>query len=139
MSEQRRRNEKEEEKTREKEDEKRGEKNLSLEEKWRRDPIRLYTIAAMLIWGGIVALIDSFVTWEDGWAVFLIGAGVIMIIKAGIRMMPAYRRPAIGNFIIGVVLVGVGVGGVSDWKFVWPIILILIALVILYGATRRRG
>ena len=142
MSEQqpRPRHEKEDEKRGEKEEEKRTEKNRGWDEKWRYNPVRTITIAAILIWGGIVALIDNFVTGNfEGWAVFLIGAGVILLIKAGVRLMPAYRRPAGGSFIIGLVLIGVGLGDLVGWQFVWPIILIIIALVIIFrGVYRRR-
>lgn len=136
MSEQRR-DEKEEEKRHEKEDEKRHEKDRGWDEKWRHDPVRAITVAAILIWGGIVALIDNFVNWE-GWAVFFIGTGVIMLVKAGVRVMPAYRRPAGGNMVIGLVLLGVGLGGLVGWQYVGPVVLIVIALVIIFQGFRRR-
>jgi len=138
MSEQRH-DEKEEEKRGEKEEEKRHEKGQSLDEKWRHDPVRTMTLAAILIWGGIVALLDNFIKGWRGWETFLIGAGVIMLIKAGVRLMPAYRRPAGGSFIIGLVLIGVGLGDIVGWNYVWPVVLILIALVIIFrGVMRRR-
>lgn len=133
----RRRDEKEEEKRNEKEEEKRHEKSQGLDEKWRHDPVRAISIAAILIWGGIVALIDNWVTWE-GWAVFFIGTAIIMFVKAGVRLMPAYRHPAGGNFIIGLVLLGVGLGGLVGWQYVGPVVLILIALVIIFRGLRRR-
>ena len=137
MSEQRR-DEKEEEKRGEKEEEKRHEKNQSWDEKWRHDPVRTITFAAILIWGGVVALIGNFVDWQ-GWSIFLIGAGIIMLIKAGVRLMPAYRRAAGGSFIIGLILLGAGLGGLVGWRFVWPVVLILIALLIIFrGVMRRR-
>ena len=133
------RNEKEEEKRKEKEDEKRGEKERGLDEKFRHNPVRAVTVAALLIWGGIVALINNFyrMPW-DGWSLFFVGAGVILIIKSAIRLMPAYRRPAGGGFIIGIVLFGVGLAGLIGWAFIWPIVLIIIALAILIGAFARR-
>lgn len=131
------RDEKEEEKRGEKEEEKRHEKNRSLDEKWRQNPIRIVAIAFILIWGGVVALIGNFVSWE-GWAIFLLGAGVIMLIKAGIRLTPTYRRAAGGNFIIGLVLLGAGLSGLVGWQYVWPAVLILIALVIIFRGLRPR-
>lgn len=93
----------------------------------------------MLIWGGIVALINNFINipW-DGWAMFFVGAGVILLVKSGVRLMPAYRRPAGGGFIIGIILLLVGLGGLTDWKFIWPVVLIVIALAILIGTFVRR-
>ena len=130
-------NEKEEEKRGEKEDEKRADRGW--EEKWQHNPIRAFFVAAILIWGGIVALIGNFVEW-DGWPIFLIGTGVLLLIKAGVRMMPAYRRPARGNFVIGIILLAIGIGflGGWNWGFVWPVILILIALSIIFGSFSRR-
>ena len=69
---------------REKEDEKRTEKVP--DEKFRRDPVRGITLAVILIWGGIVAFLSVgnivTATWWQGWAVFLAGTGVILLIKA---------------------------------------------------------
>jgi len=139
----RRRNEKEEEKKEkedEKEDEKRTEKQS--EEKWRRDPVRTITFAAILIWGGIVALIQVgnlvAVPWWEGWAIFLIGTGVILLIKAAFRRIPEYRRPTGGTIIIAVVLLGIGIGNLLGWRNTWPIILIAIGLVLIAQVFFRR-
>jgi hypothetical protein len=137
MSEQRH-DEKEEEKRGEKEEEKRHEKDRGWDEKWRHDPVRTITFAAILIWGGVVALIGNFVHNWDGWAIFFIGAGAIMIIKALVRLTPAYRRASGGTFVIGFILLGVGLGWLISWSFVWPIVLILIALLIIFRGLRRR-
>jgi predicted membrane channel-forming protein YqfA (hemolysin III family) len=119
----RRRNEKEEEK-REKEDEKRSEKQW--EEKWRHNPVRIVSLAIILIWGGIVALIQSAdlvtASWWQAWAIFLIGTGVILLVKAAYRLMPEHRRPVGGTIIVGLILIGAGLGSIIGWSFGWPII-----------------
>ena len=81
-----RRNEKGEEKR----GEKREEKGRSLDEKIERDRLRMLSIAAILIWGGLVALAGTLnvfqYNWEGhGWAIFLIGTGIILIVKVIIR------------------------------------------------------
>ncbi len=128
----RRRNEKEEEK-REKEDEKRTEKQQG--EKWTRDPIRTMMFAAILIWGGIVALLTTAnlvkASWWQGWAVFLAGTGVILLIKAAIRLRPEYRRPVGATVIIGIILLGVGIGDIVGWTYIWPVILVVIGLILI--------
>ncbi len=136
----RRRNEKEDEK-KEKEDEKRSEKEWH--EKWEHNPVRVITLAAILIWGGIVAFITAgdYLTysWWEGWSVFLAGTGVILLIKAAFRMRPAHRRPAGGTVIIGLILLGVGLGDIIGWNYTWPAILIVLGLVfILLVFLRRR-
>jgi hypothetical protein len=140
MSEQRRdeKDEKEEEKRREK-DEK------SWEEKWRRDMISAITWALIFIWGGLVLLAGNLgfagnFRWWEGWAVFFTGMGTIIIVMALIRLLlPEYRQPITGNIILGVIFLGIGLGGLLSWAFVWPVVLIIIGLVILLrGAIGRR-
>ena len=135
----RRRNEKEEEK-REKEDEKRSEKQRG--EKWTRDPVRTIMFAAILIWGGIVALIETTnlidADWWEGWAVFLIGTGIILLIKAAVRLLPEYRRPVGGTVIIGVILIGVGIGDIVGWNYTWPAVLVIIGLILIGRVIFRR-
>jgi hypothetical protein len=136
----RRRNEKEEEKRGEKEDEKRREKEW--DEKWRHNPVRIVTLAIILIWGGVVALIESAhiinLPWWQGWAVFLIGVGVILLLKAAYRLMPEHRRPVRGTVIISLVLIAVGLGDIIGWNFSWPVILIAIGIIIIVLAIARR-
>jgi hypothetical protein len=126
----RRRDEKEEEKRHEKEDEKRQEKQF--DEKFRRDPVRGIFLAVILIWGGVVALIGTAinVSWWKGWAIFLTGTGVILLLKALIRLRPEYRRPIGGNVIIGLILLGVGLGDLVGWNYFWPVILIIIGAIL---------
>ena len=132
-------NEKEEEK-REKEDEKSSEKTW--DEKWRHNPVRMVTLAFILIWGGIVAFIDSAhlvktAWWESG-PIFLIGTGIILLLKSVYRLLPEHRRPVGGTVIISVVLIAVGLGDLISWNYTWPIVLVAIGLVIVLGTLLRR-
>lgn len=133
------RGEKEEEKRREK-NEKEEEKKRGWDEKWRRDKINAVGWAGILIWGALVLLAhttdfrDNF-SWWVTWAVFLAGAGAIVLLVAFLRLlMPEHRRPVAGNIILGLVLLGVGMGGLISWSYIWIVILIVIALVILLRA-----
>ena len=140
-----RRNEKEEEKRREKEEEKgRG---RGLDEKWERDRLRMISIAVIFIWGGLVALAGTLnlfnYNWgEHGWAIFLLGTGVILLVKVIIRaLIPEHRRAIGGSLIIGFILLAVGVSDLTGWSwdYIWPIILVAIGLAILLrGVLRRR-
>ncbi len=140
MSEQRR-NEKEEEKRGEKQEE----KGRGLDEKWQHDRLRAISIAVILIWGGLVALAGTLnlfnYDWaRHGWSIFLLGTGVILIVKVIIRsLVPEYRRRIGGSLIIGIILLAVGIGDLVGWVYIWPIVLIAIGLlIVLRGAFRRR-
>jgi hypothetical protein len=138
-----RRNEKEEEKRREKQDE----KGRSWEEKWQHDPLRMIFIAILLIWGGLVAFAGTqhffSYDWEDhGWAIFLLGTGALLIIKAVIRaIVPEFRRSIGFGLIVGVILLAVGIFDLVgwNWEYIWPFILVAVGLgIILFGVLRRR-
>jgi hypothetical protein len=137
----------------EKEEEKRGEKNeekgsgRGWDEKWERDRLRMISIAAIFIWGGLVAFAATLnlfnYNWEGhGWAVFLVGTAVILIGKVIIRVLvPEYRRAIGGSLIIGFILLAVGISDLTGWSwdYIWPVILVAIGLsILLRGALRRR-
>lgn len=134
----------------EKEAEKREEK--SWEEKYRNDPISAALWACVFIWAGLVLLAGNlglldwlsrrpgqqFFAWTDSWGLILLGAGVIVLIGAGIRVsMPAYRRSVSGDLILGVILVGIGIGNIFGFSVTLPLILIVIGLSILLRGWRR--
>ncbi|MDP2919532.1 MAG: hypothetical protein Q8O43_04865 [Dehalococcoidia bacterium] len=141
-----RRDEKEEEKRQEKEEKTRNEKNW--DEKWRRDPINAICWAAVFIWAGLGLLAETTgwgpntFNWWVTWAVILAGAGVIFILCAFIRLlMPEHRRPVAGNVILGFILLGVGLGKLTDWGFsiIGAVVLIGIGVIILLGGIFRRS
>jgi uncharacterized membrane protein YjjP (DUF1212 family) len=139
-----RRDEKDEKKQDEKEEEKRSEKEeKSREEKWRRDPLSAIAWAAILIWAGVVFLVDSLhllgETRLPVWAVIFIGAGVIVLVEVLARVaLPEYRQGVTGSLIGGIVFIAIGLGFLVGWQVVWPIVLIAIGLAILLGGLLRR-
>lgn len=144
MSEGRHREEKDQEKRREK-DEKEDEKRKGWDEKWRRDRINALLWALVLIWGAVVIILDTTgvmddVGWWQGWAVFFVGAGAILLLTAFYRLLvPEHRRAITGNVIIGLVLLAVGLGNLISWNYIWVIVLIAIAIMILLRAFVPRG
>ena len=136
-----RRNEKEEEKR----GEKKEEKGRSWDEKWQHDSLRMISIAVILIWGGLVAFAGTLnlfsYDWEKhGWAIFLLGTGVILVAKVIIRaMVPEFRRAIGASLIIGIILLAVGISDLIgwNWNYIWPFIIIAIGLVILLRGTLR--
>lgn len=142
----RKRGEKEDEKKQEK-SEKEEEKNRGWSEKWQRDRINAVIWASVLIWAALVILAeatgfanDHFADWWAGWSIFFVGFGSIILLGTLYRMLvPEFRRPVAGGLILGFILLGVGLGDILDsWQYVWVIILISIAFVILFHAFIRR-
>lgn len=145
MSEERRRSEKGEKD--EKEEEKEQEKQeKSWEEKWRRDPLNVLTWALVIAWGGVVLILESqgigTRLWGgNGWAAFFAGAGVLLLLNTLIRAVsPAYRRRVTGGAILGVIFLAIGLGGIIGWgSWVWGVVLIVVAaLILVAGISRRR-
>jgi len=136
----RRVNEKEE---KEEKEEEREEKTF--DEKWRRDPLGSIVWAGILIWLGLVLLADNLDWLPDGinaWSLFFFGAGGIILLELVVRyLMPAYRRPLLGTFILGIVFLAIGASGLFEgwnWGVMWAILLVgLGVLLLLRGLTRR--
>ena len=140
----------------EKEMEKQDEK--APDEKWRRDPLSSIVWACILIWAGLVFLasnlgwLDAIVSESEeitgisaidnvlsAWSLVLAGAGVIILLEVAIRLLiPAYRRPVMGTFIFGIILIGIGLGDLINWNILWPLIIIGIGLSFLLRAFRKQ-
>lgn len=133
----------------EKEEEK---EEKSWDEKWRRDPLGMAVWPLILIWAGLVLLAQNLgllaeVRMPEGlgplqwWAVFLAGAGVILLLDVLVRLaVPAYRRPVGGTLILGVILLAIGLGQVLGKVVLWPLVLVAIGLFLIVRALlpRRR-
>jgi len=133
------RNEKEDEKKGEKQ-EKEDEKRKGWDEKWRRDRVNAVSWAVILIWGALVLLAETsdfknHFSWWEGWAVFFAGAGAVLLLTALYRLIvPEHRRAVTGNVIIGLVFLGIGLGELVSWDYIWVIVLVVIAVMILLRA-----
>jgi hypothetical protein len=139
--------EKFDEKALEKQEEKSYEEK-SWDEKYRRDPLGLVVWALIFIWAGVVLLASNLGVLDNiinrsmiipdveelsavlsSWSIILIGAGVIFLMEAAIRMLlPEYRKPVTGTIIFAIILIGVGLGDLISWNIIWPIVLIVLGL-----------
>ena len=128
------------EKERREEQEKHGEKE---EKEQQRDPLSSITGALILILIGVILLAESqgWVAWEQFgglWNLFFVGLGLLLLLEAALRLvLPAYRRPILGQVIGGLILLAIGLGGVTGFQITGPIILIGIGLAILIGGLFR--
>ncbi len=138
--------EKEEETHHEKEDEKGRQGEKSWDEKWRRDAINAAAWSGIFIWAGLMLLAETTgwgyetFRWWNTWAMIMVGAGAILLLSVIARLvMPAHRRPIIGNLILAVILLAIGLGQVTNlgWGFVAAIALIIIGLAIVLGGVFR--
>jgi hypothetical protein len=134
----------------EKEAEKREEK--SWDEKYRNDPVSAAVWACIFIWAGLVLLAGNlgllgwfspdpeapFFAWPDTWGLILLGAGLIVLMGAAVRMLvPSYRRSITGDLILAAILIGIGLGNVFGFQVTLPLILIVIGLSILLRGRKR--
>jgi hypothetical protein len=135
------------EKGNEKDREKREEKEPG--EKYRRDPLGAVIWAAILIWAGVVLLLNNMgylegikdmvqaqvPDWIAGsmgvWGLIFFGAGIILLIEVLLRLVvPAWRRSVTGTLIVAFVFIGIGLSNLVAWEIIWPLILIGIGIVI---------
>ncbi len=128
------------EKERREEQEKHNEKE---EKEQRNDPLSNITGALVLIFAGVILLAQSqgWVTWDQFgglWNVFFVALGAAILLEAVLRLLlPAYRRPILGQVIGGLVLLAIGLGGMTGFQLTGPVILIGIGLAILVGGLFR--
>ncbi len=122
------------------------------DEKYRRDPLGALVWPLILIWAGVVlfaanlGLLNSLLGPDRNiyglttWSVVFIGAGIIVLLEVLIRLVvPEYRRPVTGSLIFAIILIGLGLGNLTNWGIIWPLILIVIGLSILVrGFAPRR-
>ena len=139
-----------EEKSEEKEEEKQHEKQQpekSWDEKLQRDPIGTLTWPLILIWAGVVLLLENLRLLDDlgafgrieTWSLIFAGAGLIVLALALVRYLtPEHRRPLMGNIVLGFVLIGVGLGEILGWDLIWPVIIIALGVFLLLGGFLRR-
>lgn len=149
------------EKDREKREEKSTQEKVEekqWEEKHRRDPLSPIIWGLILVWAGGVLLlanlgvldnilrqIEGLPFWlgrlVSGWSLVLVGAGVILLGEALIRLLvPIYRRPIGGLVFLALVFIGIGLGDLISWNILWPLILIGLGVLILFrGFSRSRA
>jgi hypothetical protein len=109
---------------------------------WRSDRVDAVGWAALFLWGAVVVLATSSsfsedFDWWEGWGVFFVGAGVIVIIEGLIRLgMPSYRSKWAWSMLWGTIFLALGLGGlVSQAWYALP--LVGIAVLILKDTFAR--
>lgn len=134
----------------EKWDEKTQEKEVGKrwDEKWSRDPLSGIVWAAILIWAGVAFLVWNLGFLDDvrlpgdagAWSFVMAGAGLILLGEVLVRLLvPAYSGPVGGGLVLGIILLGVGLGEITGSDLVWPLVIIVAGLAILFRGFFRKG
>jgi hypothetical protein len=130
----------------------------SWDEKWRRDPLGSIIWAFVLIWTGVVLLLDNLgylsewldslsktLNWDalsdlEVWSVIFLGAGLIFFFEVLLRVLiPAYRRSVTGTIIFAMILIGIGLSDIINWAIIWSLVIITIGLsLLLRGVTSKK-
>jgi hypothetical protein len=115
------------------------------DEKARRDPLSSMLWAGILIWAGVAFLIQNLGLLRsmglpasfDGWSLVFAGAGVILMVGVLIRLtVPEYRGPVVGQVILGMVFLSIGLGDTYGWQILGPVAIIIIGMIVLFRAFR---
>lgn len=106
-------------------------------ERRHHDPLASVAWALVLLWSGVVLLaqnlgyLDRFERW-DAWTLIFIGAGLLFLGEAVIRLLvPTYRRPVQGTLIFAILLLAIGLGEALSWTVVGPMAVIAVGLIVL--------
>jgi hypothetical protein len=114
--------------------------------RWRgRDSLSTLIWALIFIWAGGVLLAENlgYLTvfqnrltdlpgpWPyfgvASWPLIFLGAGVLVLVEVVVRLViPSFRRAIVGRLILAAVLIGVGLGPLTNWGLIWPVILIIL-------------
>lgn len=109
------------------------------DEWWRTDRVDAVGWALLFLWGALVIVGDatSFrdgLDWWEPWGVFFVGAGVIVLVEAVVRLfMTDYRSKFGWTLFWGAVFLSLGLGGLahSAWH---ALPLVAIAVITLKSA-----
>jgi hypothetical protein len=107
---------------------------------------RIHTLfwASLLIWAGIVFTLDSSghlpqLGHAGAWSWVFFGAGVLVLVAAlWQNFSPADKRPGIGGYISGGILIIIGLSGFIAIKITWPLVLLAAGVILLGNALVRR-
>jgi len=92
---------------------------------------------ALVLAAGISGYAENFTWWTNGWGVFFAGVGALALIGTGIRLLlPEYRHRIGQGLVFGCIMLGIGLGDRAVW--VWPVLLFVVGITILWGVLKRR-
>jgi hypothetical protein len=126
-----------------------------------RDTLSSIVWAAILIWAGLVFLAMN-TGWLDKvlasgfiakylpkgmevfepavWGIIMLGAGVILLGEAVIRLaVPQFHKHLGGTLVVAAIFIAFGLGNfLGNWDLIWPFMLIALGASILFGGLLRK-
>jgi len=94
----------------------------------------------ILIWLGVTFFLqeNNYISSGNWWAYFLMGIGAILILQGVLNYLTS-RRPFIGSFIGGAIILIIGLAFVQGFNAdLWPLFLVAIGVAILLSAVVGR-
>jgi len=110
---------------------------------WRSDRLNSVAWAAIFLWAALVLLAEaagypSGSSWWNGWAVFFVGAGAIVLVETVVRLLVSeYRSSWWWSLIVGSVLVGIGLDSWEAWAWICALALAVLGVSILRDVLAR--
>jgi hypothetical protein len=105
---------------------------------------RRVVFAGALILAGLVLLANTMgllprIAGVNEWNWIALGVGVLLLGEWFMRAVSGdYPHHSKGNLIMAGVLIAIGLSGLFDERFTWPLILIGVGVLALFGALFRR-
>jgi len=96
----------------------------------------IFFLGAALLLVEVSGIADG-IGWFNGWDIFFLGLGSVMVLGAIARRTALGRRVEGLGAICGVILVAVGLDGILGFDLFWPIVLVVIGALVLHSAFAR--
>lgn len=97
----------------------------------------------VLLWAGIVFAADSLgylpqIGFSSAWSWFFLGAGLFSLVGNLVRQVsPGILNPSAFDYIFGLVLLAIGIGGFTSLYIALSLLLVLVGGAILYSVISR--
>lgn len=96
------------------------------------------------VWAALVMLAANtdwgLPNWWDNWGVFFVGAGVLALVCAAIRLnSPEYRSKWFFSAVFGVIFLAIGFGAWDAGWWFWVLLLLIVGVAILRSALNRQS
>jgi hypothetical protein len=96
----------------------------------------IFFLGAALLLVEVSGIADG-IGWYNGWDIFFLGLGSVMVLGAIARRTVMGRRIEGLGAICGIILVAVGLDGILGFDLFWPIVLVVIGALALHSAFAR--